>query len=57
MEWRVVPQEELDEYERTRCRAKRGPRSTVVCELRIEHDDRWHFGRSQSGRWFPCMAS
>jgi hypothetical protein len=35
-----------------KCGVRRGKKSQTLCELPSEHKDKWHLGRSPSGRWF-----
>ena len=55
IEWRRITEEELRQLEENRCKATRGPRSTVRCELYEGHlwePTNGHMGRGRSGQWF-----
>lgn len=52
LEWRIVSPEEHEEEERNRCRARRGPRGTVECEIDRRKHPAFHAGRGVRGQWF-----
>lgn len=48
IEWIKMTQEEIN---RVRCKATRGPRSRIQCEVHEGHNDS-HAGRGRKGQWF-----
>ena len=54
--FRIVSPKEIEEQERKRSSATRGPSSKTRCEMPEDHDHypwgQFHGGRSPSGRWF-----
>lgn len=48
---RLMSDDEVAEMDRVRCKAKRGPRSKIRCEVYEGHNDA-HVARGRAGQWY-----